>query len=287
MACRIIASLDEVAADYDAILCDLWGCYHNGIAYYPAAADACRRFRERGGTVILLTNAPRPAASVERLLAGMRAPRDSWDAIVSSGGACQAAVADGSYGRHFAYVGPDRDLHMLTDLGKAPVPADRADAILLTGLRDDRVETPDDYSDEIADWVERGLPVLCANPDIVVDRGDARLWCAGAIARRAEEVGGQVVWFGKPHAPVYDRCRAVVADLRGAPVPDSRILALGDGIATDVPGGLNAGLDVVFVTGGLSSADFGPDVEQPEPEPLDRFLGEIGLAPKYAIGRLR
>lgn len=287
MTCRIIGSLDEVASDYDAILCDLWGCFHNGIDFYPAAAGACRRFRERGGTVVLLTNAPRPAPSVERLLAGMDAPRDSWDAIVSSGGACQAAVADGTYGDAFVYVGPDRDFHMLADLGKAPVPVGQADAVLLTGLRDDQVESPDDYADEIADWVARGLTVLCANPDIIVDRGDARLWCAGAVARKVEQAGGRVIWFGKPHAPVYDRCRAVVAERRGAPVPDGRILAIGDGIATDVRGGLDAGFDVVFVTGGLSSTDFGTDVENPDPTLLNAFLTKTGLAPKYAIGRLR
>lgn len=287
MTCRIVTSLDEVASDYDAILCDLWGCYHDGIAYYPAAAAACRRFRALGGTVILLTNAPRPAPSVERLLAGMGAPRDSWDAIVSSGGACQAAVADGTYGADFFYVGPGRDFHMLADLGKAPVPVEQADAVLLTGLRDDRVETPDDYAGEIAEWVARGLPVLCANPDIVVDRGETRLWCAGAIAKKVEDAGGRVLWFGKPHAPVYDRCRAVIADRCGAAIPDSRILAIGDGIATDVPGGLNAGFDVMFVTGGLSGDAFGPDVENPLQEPLEAFLSEKALAPKYAIGRLR
>lgn len=287
MSCQIIETLDQIASDYDAILCDLWGCYHNGIEVYPAAAAACHRFREKGGTVVLLTNAPRPAHSVEALLTRMSAPRDSWDAIVSSGGACQSAVSGGEYGTRFAYVGPDRDLHMLTDLGKDPVVADQADAILLTGLRDDSVETPEHYAEEIAHWVERGLPILCANPDIIVDRGDARLWCAGAIARKAEEAGAKVVWFGKPHAPVYERCRAVVAELRGAATPDARILAIGDGILTDVPGGLAAGLDTLFVTGGLSSTDFGPDVEQPQQAPLDAFLVQKDLAPRYAIGRLR
>ena len=286
MSCQIIETLDQIASDYDAILCDLWGCYHNGLEVYPAASAACRRFREKGGTVVLLTNAPRPAHSVEALLARMSAPRDSWDAIVSSGGACQSAISGGDFGTTFAYVGPDRDLHMLTDLGKDPVPADQADAILLTGLRDDSIETPETYADEIADWVARGLPILCANPDIIVDRGEARLWCAGAIAQKAELAGAKVVWFGKPHAPVYDRCRAVVSELRGA-TPDARILAIGDGILTDVPGGLAAGLDTLFVTGGLSSTDFGPDVEHPELAPLQSFLAEKDLAPRYAIGRLR
>ena len=122
---------------------------------------------------------------------------------------------------------------------------------------------------------------------VVVDRGDQRLWCAGAIARDYEEAGGRVIWYGKPHAPVYDRCRTVVAERAGREVPDARILAIGDGIHTDVPGGIATGLDTVFVTGGLSGDAFGPDVEHPEQGPLDAFLAAEGLAPKYAIGRLR
>ena len=287
MPCRIVRSLAEISDRYDAIFCDLWGCYHNGIEVYPAAVAACAAFRQKGGTVILLTNAPRPAPSVQRMLDRMGAPRDSYDAIVSSGAACQAALTDERHGSRFLYVGPDRDLHMLTDVGLEPVAEEDADAILLTGLRDDMTETPDDYAEELARWAARGLPVLCANPDIVVDRGEARLWCAGAIARNYEQIGGKVTWFGKPHAPVYDRCREVLAELTGRATPDARILAIGDGIATDVKGGIAAGLDVLFVTGGLAGAEFGADVEMPEQDPLDRFLAEAGLAPRYAIGRLR
>jgi len=279
MTCRIIDSLSEISDAYDAILCDLWGCYHNGVDLYPAAVAACRAFRERGGLVVLLTNAPRPAASVERMIVGrMGAPRDSWDAIVSSGGACQSALAERTFGERVHYVGPARDLHMLRE---------EADLILLTGLRDDMTETPADYTREIARWVGRGLPMLCANPDIMVDRGDLRLWCAGAIARDFEATGGRVIWYGKPHAPVYRRCRAVLRELAGREVADARILAIGDGIATDVAGGIAAGFDTVFVTGGLSGDAFGADVERPEQALLDAFLADKGLAPGYAIGRLR
>jgi HAD superfamily hydrolase (TIGR01459 family) len=217
----------------------------------------------------------------------MNAAEDSYDAIVSSGGACQAALTSGKHGDRFHYVGPDRDLHNLTDVGLTPARLEDASAILLTGLRDDMTETPEDYLAEIEDWRSRGLTVLCANPDMIVDRGAQRLWCAGAIAQLYEKSGGEVLWFGKPHAPVYNRCHEVLAELRGGPVPLDRVLAIGDGILTDVPGGLNAGLDTLFVTGGLSALDFGPDVEQPEQAPLDRFLADQGLAPQFAIGRLR
>jgi HAD superfamily hydrolase (TIGR01459 family) len=287
MGCRIIQSLSEVWAGYDAILCDLWGCYHDGISPYPAAVEACRAFRRRGGRVVLLTNAPRPAESVRRFLDHIGAPPDSYDTIVSSGAACQAALESGAFGRRIEYVGPERDLHMLTDLGLDPAPADEAEAVLVTGLRDDRTETPADYAGEIAIWAGRRLPMLCANPDIVVDRGDERLWCAGAIARDYEAAGGRVVWYGKPHRPVYERCFAVLDELGGGAVDRARVLAIGDGIATDVEGGIRAGLDVLFVTGGLAAAELGPDPEHPDAPKLDAFLADHGLGPRFAIGRLR
>ena len=287
MTCRIIDSLSEISSDYDAIFCDLWGCYHNGIEPYEAAVQACTDFRQQGGVVILLTNAPRPAGSVKSLLDGMGAPEESYDQIVSSGAACQAALTDGDHGSAFLYVGPERDLHILTDVGLEPVAEDDADAILITGLRDDMTETPEDYAEDIAFWVTRGLPMLCANPDIIVDRGEQRSWCAGAIARDYERAGGDVAWFGKPHQPIYDRCHAVLSDLAGREVPKDRILAIGDGILTDVPGGIKAGLDTLFVTGGLSSTEFGPDVEHPQQAPLDQFLTEQSLTPRFAMGRLR
>ncbi len=282
----IIETIDEIAEGYDAVLCDLWGCYHNGVTAYPAAMDAMRRFRQRGGTVILLTNAPRPAPSVQRFLDKIGADPASFDAIVSSGEACQRAVASGAHGDRFHYVGPDRDLHMLEDVGLAPHPLEEASAILCTGLRDDTSETPEDYAGEIAAWAGRGLTLLCANPDIIVDRGEERLWCAGALAQAYEGAGGDVLWYGKPHGPVYDRCREVLAEL-GREIPDARIVAIGDGIATDVAGAARAGLDCVFITGGLAAEEMGADVENPEPMRLSAYLSAHDAAPKFAMGRLR
>ncbi len=284
---RIVSTLAEIGGAYEALFCDIWGCYHDGIRPFPAAVAALQAFRRAGGAVILLTNAPRPAASVERMLEGMGAPKDSYDGIMSSGTACQRAVASGEHGTRFHYVGPDRDLHMLTDVGLADTPLAEADAILCTGLRDDRTETPADYYDEMAGWLEHGLPMLCANPDLVVDRGAERLYCAGAIALAYEQAGGRVVWFGKPHAPIYDASVALLAEITGRAIPRERILALGDGIRTDVAGGLAYGLDVMFVTGGLAAETLGTDPEHPDPDRLDAYLAEHKVAPPYAIGRLR
>jgi HAD superfamily hydrolase (TIGR01459 family) len=176
---------------------------------------------------------------------------------------------------------------MLTDLGLEDLPLDLAQAILLTGLEDDMTETPADYAGRIAGWKALGLTVLCANPDLIVDRGELRLYCAGSVARAYEEAGGRVIWFGKPHAPTYDQSFDLLAEIAGGAVPRAQVLAIGDGIGTDVKGGLDYGLDTVFVTGGLSAGELGPDPEHPEPAMLEAYLAGQGLAPQFAIGRLR
>ena len=284
---RIIRSLAEVGGNYDALLCDVWGCYHDGIRPFPAAVAALQGYRREGGRVILLTNAPRPAPSVKRSLDHMGAPEDSYDGIMSSGSACQRAAASGEHGSRFHYVGPERDLHILTDVGLAPAALDEADAVLCAGLRDDSIETPEDYREEIAAWRARGLPLLCANPDLVVDRGDQRLFCAGSIALAYERAGGRVVWFGKPNAPIYEQSLALLGEVAGREIPRERILAVGDGVRTDVAGGLAFGLDVLFVTGGLAAEELGTDPEHPDRVRLDAYLAEHGVAPRFAIGRLR
>ena len=284
---RLIPSLDAIAEGYDAVLCDLWGCYHDGLKPYPAAVGALKRFRAGGGIVILLTNAPRPPSTVRVFLDAMGAPGDSYDAIMSSGGACQRAIASGAHGRRFHYVGPDRDRHMLEDIGFEDTPVAAADAILCTGLGDDTRETPADYDGRIAEWRARGLTLLCANPDIIVDRGHERLWCAGAIAERYAAAGGEVVWFGKPHRPTYEQSFSLLAEVAGREVPRARVLGIGDGIFTDVKGALDFGLDALFVTGGLAAAEVGQDPEHPDPRRLADWLGGQGLSPRFAIGRLR
>ena len=281
---RLIDSLAEIAAGYDALFCDLWGCYHDGLRPYPEAVAALRAFRARGGRVLLLTNAPRPGFAVERHLAGMDAPPDSWDAIVSSGDAARAEAGRGLVGRRVEHVGPERDLPFFEGLDLARVPRDEAEGVILTGLYDDETETPEDYAEAVADWRARGLPVLCANPDVIVDRGRQRLYCAGAIAAAYADAGGEVIHAGKPHAPIYRLAGDRLADL-GAGA--GRVLALGDGIATDIAGGAAQGLDTLFVTGGLMAAAFGSDPERPDPAALERWLAAQPVRPDFSIGRLR
>jgi HAD superfamily hydrolase (TIGR01459 family) len=281
----IIGRLDEIAGGYDALYCDLWGCYHDGVAPFPAAVAALRAFRARGGRVVLLTNAPRPAYSVERQLDRLGAPRDSWDAIVSSGDAGRLMVASGRFGERVEHVGAPRDLPFLEGLPVEIAPAGEGEAVIVTGLRDDETETAEDYRAEVAGWRARGLPMLCANPDLVVHRGPKTLWCAGAIAALYAEAGGEVVHSGKPHPPIYALAAQALRAAAGCGAP--RVLAIGDGVATDVAGAAAAGIDCLFVTGGIAADEIGGRDGPPDRARLDAFLARHGAAPAYAIGMLR
>ncbi|MDO5630506.1 MAG: TIGR01459 family HAD-type hydrolase [Paracoccus sp. (in: a-proteobacteria)] len=287
---RIIDSLSQIGGDYSALLCDLWGCLHNGKQPYPAAVAALQAFRADGGQVCLLTNSPRPFGAVQAQLDGMGVPRDAWDVIVSSGDATQAAMMAGQVGHKVWHIGAAKDDVFFSDLpaafADAPpvarVPLDQAQGIICTGPFDEATEAPEDYRDRFVDAIARGLPMLCANPDIVVDMGETRIYCAGALAALYQEMGGQAFYFGKPHTPVYDMARA-----RLALGVDARVLAVGDGIFTDVLGAAQQGIDALFVTGGLAADLMGSDVENPDPGLLAEWLAEQGQAPHYAIGRLR
>ncbi|MXU64234.1 TIGR01459 family HAD-type hydrolase [Oceanomicrobium pacificus] len=288
---RIIDRLADISGQYDALFCDLWGCLHNGRRAFPDAVAALQAFRATGGRVVLLTNSPRPAREVEAQLDGMNVPRDAYDLIVSSGDAAQAAMAAGQFGRRVYHIGPARDLPFFTAPDGTPYDVERvelaeAEGIICTGLFDDQTETPEDYRLTIATGVNRGLKLLCANPDIVVDVGEKRIFCAGAIAAAYTEAGGESFYYGKPHAPIYQLARQKLAEAGGG-VEDDRILCLGDGIATDVRGGVGEGLDTLFVTGGLAASETGTIAGRPEADLLDQFLSAHSLSPTAAIGFLR
>ena len=288
---RIIEQFDDIAPSYDAVLCDLWGVLHNGKAAYPAAVAALQKFRKNGGAVVLLTNAPRPRSGVIKQLERLGASKDCYDAVVTSGDASQEAVGAGLFGQKIYHVGPERDYLFFDDWNGQPLPVERvdmdaADSIICTGLWDDQTETPEDYRALIANGVNRKLKMLCANPDVTVDVGEKRIYCGGAIARAYAEAGGEVHYFGKPHAPIYAMSRQVLGQL-GKPTEDNRILAIGDGILTDIPGAVGEGLDCLFVTGGLANAETGTNGGQPDPSMLKAFLSNAQLSATYAIGRFR
>ena len=293
---EIIAELNDLGARYDAVFCDLWGCLHNGERPFPAAVAALQRFRAGGGTVVLLTNSPRPRPSVVAQLDGMGVPRDCWDEVVTSGDAAQFGLLSGAVGRRVYHIGAAKDESFFTDF--APdlaeyaaaqemihrVPLQEAEGVVCTGLRDDLVETPDDYRAELLLARTLGLPMLCANPDIVVDWGDKRLWCAGALARDYEAAGGRALYFGKPHPPIYDLARRRLAALREG---DPQILCIGDGINTDIQGGMGEELDTLFITGGIDAAAFGAEPAHPDKGLLEAWLLEKQMSATFAMGHLR
>ncbi|AUH34527.1 TIGR01459 family HAD-type hydrolase [Paracoccus tegillarcae] len=287
---QIIQSLSEIGQGYEALYCDLWGCLHNGNEAYPAAVAALQDYRRGGGKVCLMTNAPRPNQYVAQQLARMGVPGDAFDIIVSSGDSAQDAMFAGAIGTKVWHIGTDKDDGFFDDIPPewqdAPaiqrVPLEEADGIACTGPFDETNEVPDDYRARLMLARERGLKLLCANPDVVVDLGETRIYCAGALAALYDDIGGTSLYFGKPYPPIYDRARRML-DLG----QDARVLAIGDGINTDVKGAISEGIDCLFVTGGLAAHAMGGDVENPDAALLDEFLATHQMDPTYATGRLR
>ncbi|MBC7736315.1 MAG: TIGR01459 family HAD-type hydrolase [Candidatus Saccharibacteria bacterium] len=294
---QIIPQLATLGRRYDAVFCDLWGCLHNGKVPFPDAVAALQGFRAIGGTVLLLTNAPRPKPSVVAQLDAMGVPRDAWDEVVTSGDAAQYAMLTGAVGRRIHFIGAVKDEPFFTEFSpdlteiardQPPiqrVPLDEAEGIICTGLVNDLTETPDDYRATLLSARINNLPFLCANPDIIVDYGDQRLYCAGALAAAYEALGGTALYFGKPHPPIYDLARRRLSAL--LPGQDPAILCIGDGIDTDIQGGQSEDLDTLFVTGGISANEFGSDPANPDPALLEKWLHAAARSPTLAIGHLR
>lgn len=289
---RIITSLSEISANYDALFVDLWGCVHNGITAFDEAVAALRAYRANGGFVVLVTNSPKPRAGVMEQLPEFGVPSDCYDTIATSGDSARAAMFTGAVGNNVFFMGEwERDAGFFepmevidTPVEITRVPVAEAEGIVCCGPFDPMAE-PDTWRADLLMAKQKGQKLLCANPDIIVDRGEAREWCAGAIAQMYTEMGGESLYFGKPHPPIYDLARRrMVAE--GKSVPDSRILAIGDGIATDIKGALGEDIDSLFITGGLAR-DETKTRTQPDPDALDQYIQSQMITPTYAIGYLR
>lgn len=279
-----ISGLSEIVGDYRYVLCDAWGVVHNGARAYPAAAEALTRCRESGRAVLIITNAPRPKAQVVAQFTRFGVDHAAFDDIVTSGEAARDYLAARPGIRVF-HLGPERDMPIYEGLDIALTDDSRAELISCTGLIDDEAETPDDYALRLARWRDDSLPLLCANPDKIVERGDRLVWCAGAIAERYAAIGGETIVLGKPHAPIYATALARFEALAGGPVDRRAILAIGDAVETDLRGAAGFGLDVLFVTAGIHAAAYG-ERENPDPEKVGAFLGEAGLAARAFIPHL-
>jgi HAD superfamily hydrolase (TIGR01459 family) len=268
---RFVERLRDLVDGVEVILSDIWGVVHNGLEAFPEACEALHTFRGRGGTVILITNAPRPADSVQRQLRKLGVADETYDAIVSSGDLTRHFVADHP-GKKIFWVGPERDSSIHRGLDAVLAPLEQSDYIICTGLFDDETESAEDYRAMMLQARERALPLVCANPDIVVERGDRLIYCAGAIAELYRELGGEVIFYGKPHRPIYERAMALAAERRGRPVSLDRVLAIGDSVRTDLTGALGFGIDCLFVTRGIHSEEF-EGIDQLDPTSVKELFG--------------
>jgi HAD superfamily hydrolase (TIGR01459 family) len=257
---RFADRLRDLAAGVDVILSDIWGVIHDGLHGFQDACAALQAFRAAGGTVILITNAPRPADSVQRQLRKMDIADTTYDAIVSSGDLSRSYVAD-HLAQSVFQIGPARDNPIFRGLDVTFAPLESADYILCTGPFNDEIETEEDYRGMMEQARARDLTFICANPDMVVERGDRLITCAGAIAELYRSLGGNTIFYGKPHRPIYDRALELAAQKRGRSTPPDRILAIGDSVRTDLTGANAMGLDCLFLTRGIHAVDFeGVDV---------------------------
>ena len=285
---RLIASLAEISDSYDAILCDVWGVLHDGRAAFRPASDALVAYRRRGGVVAALTNAPRPNPPVLAQMHRLGVSPDALDAVVTSGDVTLALMqAFGAAPVHT--IGPERDMSLFdalaaaTGLRPARVGPDEAAYVLCTGLEHDDRETPADYAARLTALAARGLPFVCANPDIVIHRGADLVYCAGALGRDYAALGGAVTYAGKPHAPVYAAAREVLAKALGrAP---QRVLAIGDGFHTDVRGAAGQGIDVLFIAGGIHRDETLTD-GRPDPDKLAALFAREGVTPAATMAAL-
>ncbi len=282
---EIISGLSAVADRYDAVLCDVWGVIHNGQVGFPAAHEALTRFQQSRGPVVLISNSPRPSGAVLPQLRALGVPDDAWSTLITSGDVTRSELAARAPGPAWV-IGPDRDLVLYDDLHLDFAGPEDAAFVSCTGLVDDETETPEDYRARLAVAAGRGLELICANPDRVVQRGAMMIPCAGALADLYETLGGRVVMAGKPYPPIYVRARDELDRLAGRPIDAARVLTIGDGLPTDVLGARRMGLDCLFVTDGIHATETqGPD-RQPERGRLDAFLAAHETFARYAVADL-
>ena len=281
---KLPAGLSQIAAQYDALLCDVWGVIHNGRESFPVACAALARYRAERGPVILISNSPRPHGPVIDQLDGLGVPRDAWSEIVTSGDATRLLLAERAPGPAWQ-IGPDRDDALYEGLGVEFSDLEAARFISVTGPYDDENDQPTDYRDRFVACVERDLVMLCANPDIVVQRGDKLIYCGGALAQLYESLGGQVLMAGKPYPIIYDLSLIKAAAALGRPVDPARVLCVGDGLPTDIRGANARGLDVLFVASGIHGAEtIGP--EGLNAAAVSDLLRQAGATATYAIADL-
>jgi HAD superfamily hydrolase (TIGR01459 family) len=282
---QIIADLGAVAGRYEVLLCDVWGVIHDGVASFPAPCAALARWRAERGPVVLISNAPRPWASVAEQLDGLGVPRASWSAVVTSGDVTRDLLAARAPGPAWR-IGPDKDAPLFEGLGLEFTNSEGAAFIACTGPEHDEIETPEDYRERLSAAAARGLEMICANPDRLVQRGDKLVFCGGALADLYASLGGAVVMAGKPFAPIYDLALRRAEETGEREVARGRVLAIGDGLATDIAGANAQNLDALFVAGGIHAAEVRGADGPLDPGALAGLLTAAGVAARYAMDAL-
>jgi HAD superfamily hydrolase (TIGR01459 family) len=278
-----IDTFRDLAPDYDLVLCDVWGVIHDSIVPFADACDTLVRVRDGGGTVVLVTNAPRTGDVVALQLDEIGVARAAFDAIATSGDVTRGLLLRRPHQTVF-HLGPERDLSLFEEL-KLPLGSlETADYVVCSGLYDDNVETPDDYRDLLGKLLVRSMPMICANPDLVVARGSRIIYCAGSIAALYEELGGEVVYAGKPHRPIYERALALAGQARGGRAP-ARVLAIGDSVRTDLAGAAAFGCDCLLVNTGIHAGPDGPGAD-PAAGDLPALFEQYRVWPRAVMRRL-
>ncbi|WP_421360082.1 TIGR01459 family HAD-type hydrolase [Agrobacterium rosae] len=277
-----IATLGDITAQFDVILSDVWGVLHNGVSVFSGAAIALEAARKAGKTVVLITNSPRPAPGVIAQLRAFGVPDSAYDRIITSGDVTRELIAEGA--KKVFLLGPERDLPLLEGLDVEIAAEAEATAVVCTGFFDDETETPEDYTDMLKGFIARSVPMICANPDLVVERGERIIPCAGAMAAYYEQLGGEVRIAGKPHSPIYEACLAAAKEVRGEFSKD-RVLAIGDGMPTDVKGAIAAGLQLLYVSDGIHAAEYTLNGETDE-SLMNAYLKSQNAAPGWWMPRL-
>jgi len=278
-----ITGLKHIASQYRAILCDVWGVLHNGQAVYREAEDALVRYRESGGRVVLLTNSPRPNEGVAAQLDDLRVSRMAYDAIVTSGDVTRTLIAAAK--GPIYHLGPQRDLPLFNGLNVDLVDQAECKAIVCTGLFEDEVEKPEDYRSSLQELARRNVPFICANPDLVVERGDRLIYCAGSLAKLYRELGGTTLVAGKPHAPIYKLAMEKLEGIFQGDISRADAIAIGDGMPTDVAGALGNGFDLLYISAGIHSQEYGA-ADNPDEQALQSFLMKNQVDPNVWMPRL-
>lgn len=282
-AIPILSSVAPLVSAYDAWLCDVWGVMHNGVAPFPGAADACTRFRAQGGTVVMISNSPRPGHAVATQMTEIGVPEGTHDAIVTSGDTTRKVITERS-GTPLFHLGPARDKPLLEGLDVQIAELPDAGFVLCSGLYDDLTETPDDYAGLLADMKARDLPMVCANPDIQVERGNRLIYCAGALAEAYLGLGGEVIYTGKPHKPIYEAAMSCVTQARGKDVAKDRILCIGDGVKTDMAGAAAADMDALYIASALHMGH--SDDDRMDERRLVEIFADVSIKPVAAMQAL-